>query len=206
MKRIPDHGTSLLEMLVSLAVLSMLATAMVATMNTGINIWQRGPARDTQSALVINRAELRRLLELLPLPLSLQGSPAVLHGTSNSLHFLLPAYVFEPANPGISKVHLEIRSPGNQSVLWLSAKMGETIFIDGPISGTLDQIEISYLRKTLGPVDEAWSNDWQDPHSLPLLVKVEMIGRGRFEPPLTIQPARLARQRRMSLSDLLPPG
>ena len=53
--------------------------------------------------------------------------------------------------------------------------------------------------------DGAWREDWPG-GALPEAIRIDYLDRGRVVPPLTVIPARRARQSEMSLSSPVPPG
>lgn len=206
-------GFSLLELMISLAVLSMVTVALVSTIGVGQRVWEKSETRGEETADALLRVRLRDLLERMPLPPGPNTAAAVFRGTDEGFDFLS-----EPAEgadfwPGeMVQVSLTV-IPDGSAFRVIVIKKGLAQETRSELRRRFEfpqnfgRVAVNYYGRQDIDDTPAWHDHWRSATLLPDLVKVEMIDIGGFVyPPLTVRPARFARQRFMSLSSFEPPG
>lgn len=189
--RSTSSGVTLLEVLITLAIMGMIATALASLGTTGTQVWARIEARSGATELALARWDLRQGLESLPLVGPDLPLEDILVTGNETLQFRP-----RPEQDDIS---------GWQVLDWSS----DRVTLDGNRSlfGSVQSVQVSfYGRKTPRSASE-WFDDWTGATLLPRLIKIETIDDdGLANPPLTIEIAKTARYSEISPSSLLPPG
>lgn len=186
-RRDPQAGVTLLELLIALWV--MAAAAMILASSMGMI--GRGLARVGFDAADVEqitaRVTLRRWLEDMP-------DRAGLVGDAQGLRF---ATLIEGAELAGGEL-AEVRVTGAEGQVRAVAGDGALVALlsgDGVVTG------IRYWGAPGFGAAPGWRNDWPEgAESLPGLVRIEYLDGGRQMPPLTVMPARIARQSEMSAS------
>lgn len=187
MRRNPRAGVTLLEMLIALWVMAAAAVILSSSLGlTGRALARVGAEAADVDALAA-RAVLRRWLEEMP-------GAARLTGDANAMAFgaLIDAPPLTAAQ--VEEVRILRDGAALRAVAGGGAVTAE-LSPDGALVG------IRYFG------DGAWRDDWPAAMGrLPDALRIDYIDRGRVVPPLTVIPARRARQSEMSLSSPVPPG
>ena len=187
MRRNPRAGVTLLELLIALWVMAAAAVILSSSLGlTGRALARVGAEAADVDALAA-RAVLRRWLEEMP-------GAARLTGDATGMEFgaMIDAPPLTAAR--VEAVRLVQEGVALRAIAAEGAVAAE-LSADGALVG------IRYFG------DGAWRDDWPAGMGrLPDAVRIDYIDRGRVVPPLTVIPARRARQSEMSLSSPVPPG
>lgn len=189
--RSKTSGITLLEILLSLAVMAMIGVGIGSLFNTGGQIWRSIDSSQHLADHAIARQSLRSALE---------NMPVVSHATSLDDIFL-------PHDSGFS-FRPSLSDSGNQ-VDWVEIELSNHQFRIGSAIAysNLSRFQISYFGKKDVLDELEWFDDWIDATLLPRLIKIESWKHdGIANPPLSVQPAKITRQDSVSLSSLVPPS
>lgn len=193
--RAGNSGTTLLEVLVALALMSTIAVALASIGKTGSQTWLRQENGNYDTAYALARYQLREDLEALDLvaldrPL---GEIFRFDETDQSIRVFVP-------NKG------EWLLDWSESSFWY-APVNISDSRDHQLYPNSIFVSVSFYgaKSPRGAVE--WSESWTGATLVPLLIKFEVQGAdGRVYPPLTIQPSKITRHREISASSLFPPG
>jgi len=209
-----QDGFTLLELLVSLAVLSLIMVAMVSTLSTGRRVWERVGSSDVVVGTALVRERLRHLVESAPLPPTTDSADAILSGDKHSLTFL--SFPDDGGYQLSQPVHVRLKLQRSESTglihvemleNGLSAETGQAVEDTQSLGDQFELAMISYYGRISPQSEPDWHESWMNSRILPDLLKIEMVdAMGFFYPPLVVVPARFERQRYISLSSFSPPG
>lgn len=199
MKRSDSHGFTLLELLISLTILSMVAAIVYAALNLGAQASARGEVRTTENQRA--RAALALIARHLKsaYPLTIQGEKGKVvyfFGEPNELSFI--AATGRPEAGGLEKVTYFLREDreGRRS-LWVRTS-APTLPIDllnnregglrqeTKVLPDVEGIAWEYLRDTQGSDGgkvqrkEEWSEHWDGSEDLRLPAAVRFSWRARL--------------------------
>lgn len=190
-RRNPSSGITILEMLLSLAVMAMISIGIGSLFQTGNQVWLRVGSNDYVAGEAVARADLRRELENMTIVSPDTGLTTLFRATNEDFAFVAA-----------------------DEEVWTNV-----LFIDGRLiirneaTGTAETVRRNLLqtsftyfgRKTVRE-ETRWHTNWNDATILPSLIKIETWQiNGTANPPLSIQPGKLTRQIDISLSSLVPP-
>ncbi|MBU2359746.1 MAG: type II secretion system GspH family protein [Alphaproteobacteria bacterium] len=192
-------GVTLLELLVSLAMMAALALILASSFGViGRALARLDPAQ-AQMALLLDRATLRRWIEDMPSEAALQAD-----GDSLTFQTLIDDGLFWPgtlatvtvAQDGDALVATAVTPdvgdhPGHSQRIILSTAASD--------------VALGFLAPRDGGSPD-WVPDWPVGPVLPDLLRITYAIDGRMAPPLIVVPARAARYSVMSLSSRAPPG
>jgi type II secretory pathway pseudopilin PulG len=195
---------TLLETLVSLAVMAIIALMLAEGMSSMLRFSTRGSAHSEEVATMTARLQLRRMVEWAA------DTP-------------FPGHAFEGFHGDDRSLTVETWYPeapfwaGEPVVVQLSAD--ETGAVHAVARGfdlhrkplTLDQIIIAaggfslrYFGQRKGDQASGWHDRWQAEDGLPRLMEIAPIQPSSDVPPLILRPARQIRIGEMDLSNLQP--
>jgi type II secretory pathway pseudopilin PulG len=185
-------GITLLELLLAIGIMAMIAVGLSTLFDTGGQVWRRVEANSSVADYAVNRNELRRHLEAMPVvtidvPLD---------------------QIFISEDSGFA---VQVNREGDPEWISVNASLPKLGFVRSQVNHTLrpdvSRIEFSfYGRKSVRDVP-AWHDNWRSAAILPILIKIESWDTdGAANPPLTIQPGKRTRQMEISLSSLVPPN
>lgn len=190
-------GVTLLELLIALWV--MAAAALILSSSLGLmgRALARVGGEATDVDRISARVTLRRWLEEMPLG-------ARLTGDAGGVTF----FTLIDTPPLTAAELVAVRVSGEGGAVRAEAGSGTG---DGALSVVLAPVgEVTGLRYfgAPGPGDRVeWRADWPEAATAPPdLIRLEYTDGVRVMPPLTVTPARKARQSEMSLSSPVPPG
>lgn len=195
-RRNPRAGMTLLELLVSLAMMAALALILAST----LDLTARGAGRLGAEARgldpLLHRATLRRWIEDMP-----SGAPLMGNADRMSFDTLIDESPFWAGD--LTRVSIERAGETVRAVAHLSdGRIGRAILLSEASSG----FTLAYWGRMRSGSGHAWHTAWPPGAGLPDLVRISYDLVDRAAPPLSVRPARAARQSTMSLSSLSPPG
>lgn len=189
-RRNPRAGLTLLEVMIALWITAAAALVMASVTGFMARALDRVEAEGDVERISA-RIALRRWLEAMP-----EG--AVLTGDAESLRFATPAVVPDGV-AGLGEVVVAV--DGGGVVVRAEGQRPEWLARQGSLAS------IRYWGAPFPDMAEGWRDDWPEGAALlPGLVRIDYAEGGQPLPPLTVVPARLARQGEMSLSSPEPPG
>lgn len=203
--RHPRRGTSLLELLLALAMMSAIALIMSAALGLTSRAGVRFAGSEIGTGLLLHRDRLRRLIEDMP-P---QGR---LWGTDGRLEF--DTSIEEPPFWPGDLVHVTLEratAPGGIRPVVVSAVAPGVDSAEGPrtdfsLVEHSEGLQVRYWGSPVPGMRPEWREVWPMTAPLPELVRIEYDAAGTTLPPLVVRPARSLSQEVMSLSSRLPPG
>jgi general secretion pathway protein J len=202
--RTREAGFSLVELLVSLVLLSMVAALLASGLTLGQRVWGRSEERAQASRAMFDaQTALRRMLDnMQPLRSGSEGSRAVeFRGSADELDAIVPL----PPHIGLGglyRLHLFRNRPARRLDLTLyayergmkTAEQGTKTVDDAAALTTLvndiDGMELRYFGKVRGEETPNWRNAWQGQEELPALISIRITGAkaGVVWPELLIAP------------------
>lgn len=212
-KRSPDTGTSLLELLVGLVAASFVAIALSSTLRTSVHLSMRGEKRAEEMTHALTRARLQERVAFVPAGSQTIVAAYPLVGSKDRLAF---SSLVDDGSFWVGElVHVEVSVTRDDEGATLRIvergvdreDMTTEVVTTSHLYDSLDQIQISFLegREEGQPID--WVDTWQDGVSYPAAVKFtfETSGQPAY-PPLIIRVGKRFSQRETSASSLSPPG
>lgn len=194
-RRAPRAGVTLLELLVSLAMTAALALILGSMLETTARSATRlGTGAEPLDPL-LDRLELRRWIEEIPVGVAFEGGAADL-----SFETLIDAPPFTTAV--LTRVALGRTNGALRAVAQLPDGSPGRVAV---LSAATDGLLLEYWGQPPGH-ERRWHAAWPAGAGLPELVRIRYDLVGRALPPLSVRPARAARQSTISLSSLPPPG
>ena len=181
-----QHGFTLIELMVSLAIFSVITLAVYSAFAGGVGAWRR--AQEFSSTYQTARLVLDDLAHELTNAVSISGTDFV--GESQKLSFLTVRHHRDPkgrpADPRIMRVSYEIRRERTSATYSLvraeapdgdGAREGATDLIVSPIS----KLEFLYTHKDDKGQIVPWKDAWRVSEAIPLGVKITLVvGETRF--------------------------
>ena len=212
--RAQEAGFSLIELLVSLALLGMVAAILASGLSLGQGSWRRSEEKAQASRNMFDaQTALRRLIEnLQPLRSGSQGLRSQASGSQASGYQDLRAIVFRgsadeldgivPLPPhiglgGLYRLHLFRNRSARRLDLTLRAYEPRSEAASGDdetglttLASEIDSLELRYFGKAKGEETPNWRNEWQDQEELPSLILIKVRGEkiGVVWPELLISP------------------
>ncbi|WP_315722114.1 MULTISPECIES: prepilin-type N-terminal cleavage/methylation domain-containing protein [unclassified Bradyrhizobium] len=192
-----DAGFTLVEVLVALALFSLLAVLLFDSVKFGVQAWRSGSARaESFQRELVAQDVLRRLIgNLYPMMLGEGAAQRRIDvdGQAESLEFLSDA----PAVSGGAgrfrfKLFADRRRDGGDLVLQSRPELAvkpdteRTLLVSD-----IDRIELSYAARATGDASPAWSTSWKDQSEAPGLIRLRVLmrpGDARHWPELVIAP------------------
>ncbi len=192
-----DAGFTLVEVLVALALFSLLAVLLFDNLKFGVQAWRSGSARaESFQRELAAQDVLRRLIgNLYPMMLG-EGAAQRridIDGQAESLEFLSDA----PAVSGGAgrfrfKLFADRRRDGVDLVLQSRPELAvkqdteRTLLVSD-----IDRIELSYAARATGDANAAWTTSWKDQSEAPGLIRLRVLmrpGDAHHWPELVIAP------------------
>ena len=205
MKRHARLGITQLELMISLAIMALIAVFLANTLNFNRLSLERMQLTSAQTGLYVNRQTLRKRIEEIPIS---AVEPNLFQGDATSLKFKTvvldgsfwagewTTVVLSQGEDDSLSMQLSGRHP--TEALPLQTELS--------LASNITGLSISYYGFRQAEQKSLWGAIWAEGNRLPDLVKVEWDSSGKPSPPLTFVPGKVERQRYMSLSSLVPPG
>ena len=211
MKRSKNSGITQLELLVSLAIMGMIAVFLANAINFNRQSLDRARFLSDETQTILAYHTLQGWIE--DIPLDYAGSIALefFEGEAQKMRFksLVTDGSFRQGE--ISEFVLEISIIDGKRSLVIRGRgqhplREEEYTISRVLSDSLSRLKIRYYGRRSSGVESQWYDRWYDETYLPDLIKIEWeTDNGTPVPPLTLQPGKVERQSTMSLSSLVPP-
>lgn len=190
MRRSAQSGFTLLELLVSLAILSMIGLLLAGTIQTGSLIWQRTQKLPDQNTQTILRGKLRTWIERA-VPTTRLDLRQEFQGQTNQFSFVtsedLPieqAGEFSRITPRVSSAE---GGDALNVVIEIVNEAGDVRYSEERrLLSDTGAIEISYFLNE-GSGQGEWMNTWSDPDRLPDLISIR-ADRAASWPPFIVKP------------------
>jgi general secretion pathway protein J len=193
-----SKGFTLIEILVALALMAMIATILIASLEIGGHTWQRVTrATDRIDEITLAQTILRdQLSAIYPDQRRRSGTEAggFLSSDGSQIEFLGSAPLAQ--SDGIWRYHLQLEQPSGTLTLrsrrdlrYLSAG-GNSDWSEEPLVRSVASVTIHFLRES-GESAAQWMDQWNDPHAVPRLIRVEVTfapSDSRRWPPLYVAP------------------
>jgi general secretion pathway protein J len=188
-------GTTLIELLVALSLLSLMAVLLLGGMRLGLRVWDSGGDRQVfEQRLERTDAFLRQLLgqagRAAPQVQALGAADATgttvqpiiktgFLGEADRLHFiaLLP---YQLGSDGKYEFELARHSSaqGGNLVLGWRRSIGSASEVDGPtqtvLLGDVRSMRFAYFGHLTNESRSAWHDRWSDPSGLPALIRLDL--------------------------------
>ena len=176
-----DAGFTLVELLVTLALMSLLSVIVLGSLRFGIRAWQREAVHADSIDRVRHAATMLRSLIEDAYPYYAAGSDArgriEFQGTSESLNFLAPAPL-ALGGIGRSRFRVFLERHDSQQDLMLSSEpelaSGTSARATARLVDNVKAVTISYFSGTASAKEVAWQREWTLPSRLPQLVRVDV--------------------------------
>lgn len=206
--RNPEQGFTLLELMISLAVMAMIALMIGASMSAGSRILSRSAGYSAAVEEALARKDLRTYVEAT-LPSAFPGSEQPqFQGSSETFQFeaIVDNGTFWPGSP--VKGTLAKQQDGRivLTLTGLSDADQSELLLQSTLTGPKGQLDLAYFGRRSAEESLAWHTDWPTERGLPDLVKLVLSDGDHTLPPLIIRPAKRYLQSEMSLSSLVPPA
>ncbi|WP_310474876.1 prepilin-type N-terminal cleavage/methylation domain-containing protein [Sandarakinorhabdus sp.] len=197
-----DAGFTLVELLVSLALLAMTAVLLLATLSTGQGVERRasGAASASESIAAAHGLLRDRIEAMVPEAIYGPGDPIVeMQGESDVMNFLAaPAAAQRPAPP--QRFRLLLTRAGELSLFSIDPLIQETdpglLSVVGwsraPLIGNVARLDITYFGAAPPDGLRRWRSRWYRRPELPELVRIRIAfaaGDRRVWPDLVVRPA-----------------
>jgi len=188
-------GFTLLELLVSLTLLSLVGLIMLGGLRLGGRVWERGAvAGDAVESVAAPQNLLRRQLANI-YPLWQVSSPTqgqvAFEGTRNSLTFVAPI----PAQLGPApnqRFRLEITSAGELELGWHGLDdSGGTDSVRSTLLAKVAGLELAYFGPDQSGRNPQWWDSWSGRRQPPELIRIRVrfpLGDRRLWPELVVHP------------------
>ena len=166
-----ENGFSLLELLVALALLSVIGVGLAGAMRLGADTYSRAQSLEGHSAEISTRARLRRLLERAAPPTLLTPFPKDLSGSQSNLSFVsLAPMGFAKDAAGI-KITIALENEQLIKILDTFDDNGAVLeTFRAPLANDVEDVSISYFFA------DVWQETWNDQNALPELISISLDG------------------------------
>lgn len=203
-------GLSYLEMMISLALLGIMAGLIAGTLDFGRRAWEQTDGLSLIAETALARADVRDWFSWATfrdhpaLPRAFEGRPdgfdyagAVARDGFDAIDRMTAELAIAPSERG-------------QNLTWRFAAQGADdaqIEIHVEVGSALRGVRVQYYGLRYLGEDPAWHDLWPRDARVPRLIKITAErSDGRAWPPLVIVPRKALVQRRISVSSPLPPG
>ena len=207
-RRNPNIGFTLLEMMLTLAIMALIAVMIGSTLSSSVRMLSRSIGFDHDVDYAVARFQLRTLVEAtLPLPMP-ADQDKIFSGKFDYLSFqaVVDDGQFWPGVP--VKVVLERAANGVITITSSGLTEGgrDELQLVFPLTSSSGTVQLQYYGRLDASQDIAWRTDWSAQNGLPILIKLTLQDGDRNLPPIVLQPAKTFFQSEMSLSSLVPPA
>ncbi|MVO18477.1 hypothetical protein [Parasedimentitalea huanghaiensis] len=204
-KRKPNLGISQLEVLISLAVMGLIAVLLANVLNFSRMSLNRAQEVSSEVGLFLTRNSLRHWGEEIPLSYNNETVSGYFHGKNTDLRFhtLISNDSFWGGE--LTTVHLhEDNGTLTAELDGLDAQTRKPLQTQHLLAKDIQSFRISYYGTKHGEPKARWHQSWDEATSLPTLTKIEWDVASSAAPPLILHPAKRDRQSVLSLGDVIP--
>ena len=161
-----QSGFSLMELLLSLALLAVISVGMLASLGLSIKIYDRSIEAGENAAQISHRLLLREWLSQAMAPSNKTAFPVVFDGSETYLSFVTQAET--TFLPGAAAMRIELR--GEDARLSFTAEIlnmeGKVIDrLDGLLAENASDVRIAYYSAEEGK--RGWQEEWTSAQGLP---------------------------------------
>ena len=190
--RNPRSGFTVLEMLVSMALMAMIAATLATTVSQGARVWERSKALPDMDSEILLRMELRDWLRHLKSPRLPLGHRQVFDGTAQTFSFLTTAYLHALPLDAEAEITIAIVETGfdtgdvKLTITGLDrarkpAFTEERVLVEG-----LTNPRLEYYLPTRRNVPGEWRDYWNARRDAPALVAIRSDGDQTLWPDLVV--------------------
>ena len=199
-----EAGFTLVEVLVALALFSLLATILFEGVRFGLRAWTRASANIEQldQSLVVQDVLRRIIGNLYPMTVTDNGGPPLVDfdGSRDAVAFLSDGpLVATGAGRFRYRIFVERRNEQNDLVLTAApelARAGDrSMVVRTLLLAGIDSAEFSYLEAMKPEQGPRWADSWSKRSSIPALIRLRLTFRANDKhpwPELLIAPRILA--------------
>lgn len=197
-----EAGFTLLEILIGMALLSIMMTLLFGTIRMGVRIWDSGEKRgaEVDQMLTIHNFLRHHISAARPVFDNFSSKDKVFSfsGTGHSIEFVseLP---FSSLQGGIHHFRLEVVEAEKSSELiarirrfYPSLNNNENAIEDVRLLPGIDSFKLSYYGTDEAKSETSnasWKEEWQNKDFMPLLVRIVIqMQDGRYWPPIVVSP------------------
>lgn len=206
-----NSGVSLLEMLIALAIMSLIAVMATSSMDTISRFILRTRGADDLVLRALNRDELRRWIERA---IEDRSGSLPRYAVTGDRSYLRIGAILDDGYfwPGEStEVEIAVRQEGPEEQVFALARGiadldRSEITRDLELSSFGGRLSVDFFGRKPEEDQARWHTSWKGDEGMPDLLRISISDAERNYPPLYISPGRTFRQREMSLSSLLPPA
>lgn len=192
-----QSGFTLVELLVGIALLSLLTIAILASVRFATHAWNVGITHtDRLDRMILVQSLAHRLIGG-SYPLYVTTDPTRPHvafdGTKSAIDFLGPTLSSQDTG-GRMRYRLSTEQRGGHSTLILASRheLADRSASTGSETTTLvervDTAEFSYFGQTQPDRQASWQAEWSGQRSLPSLVRIRVAVAGKQWPDLIVRP------------------
>jgi general secretion pathway protein J len=194
-----EAGFTLVELLVALALFSLLVTLLFDNVRFGLHAWQRGNAHVEQvEHSMISQDLVRRLIgNLYPMAVTENGQPRIeFDGSKDAVSFLGNAPIVANAG-GRFRFRFSVERRQDRTDLMMSSTpeladpQDASMTTRTVLISDIDLAEFSYLGEVAAARRAQWSDSWSKRSDVPRLVRVRVAfrsGDARVWPELLVAP------------------
>jgi general secretion pathway protein J len=175
-----EAGFSLVELLVSLVLISLVAALLASSLGFGQRVWHRSEERAQASRVMFDaQAALRRLFDnMQPLRVASQDTRAIdFRGSADQLEGIVPL----PTGIGLGglyRLHLFRDSSARRVDLTFQAyerdKASDDAAAPTTLASDIEGMEFGYFGKARGEEAPGWRDEWKDQDELPTLISIKI--------------------------------
>ena len=199
-RRRGTRGLSQLELMISLAMMGLMATVLANVLNFNRLSIERSQRVAVNTEFELSRLNLRTWIESLSLTQVRLDEFVALSGDEQ--HFRLssrtPNGAFSDQSPVVISLET-IAQASRTDLLAIGSGMhsteSEALEIRQVLGKDISRLVVHYYGRISSESQNRWHTRWSDDTFLPLLIKIEWDNAdGRPAPPLTLEPAKTERQ------------
>lgn len=177
MRRNSRSGVTLLELLLSLALMALIAVGLASTLGLGTRVWEQSKRQVGAQEQIVLRTRLRTWLSQSVSPTRLLPFDHQFTATDQEFSFVTLAET--PHEPNAAALLVSVKIVEDETVLSLSylGDSGSSVKSEDRVLYA-DEAVLAYFD----PINLEWVYDWDNAYVLPSLVKIEAVNDSRAWP------------------------